>query len=190
MALVFTVYELATGRLLRSMEVPDMDGAMLNIDPNTEGTIAGWFDPALKYRRPDGSLAYYPPRPSEHHVFDYAAEQWIDPRSPEQVAAQEDAALQAQREGMVLGFAQFLIGLVRLGWITEAEGEAWLDGTLPPVIVQMINQLPPHHRFAVMARAKRPERVMRNDPVVLSLAQITGRTPEQVDDLFRTYSTI
>lgn len=190
MALVFTVYELTTGRLLRSMEVPDMDGAMLNIDPNTEGTIAGWFDPALKYRRPDGSLAYYPPRPSEHHVFDYAAEQWIDPRSPEQVEAQEAAALQAEREGMSIDFAQLLIGLVTSEWISEAEGEAWLDGTLPAAVTDLIATLDPQDRFAATARAKRPERVQRLDPLVTSLAASQGRTDEQLDLFFRTFSTV
>lgn len=190
MALQFTVYEIATGRLLRVMEVPDMDGAMLNIDPNTEGTIAGWFDPALKYRRPDGSLAYYPPRPSEHHTFDFAAEAWVDPRSPEQVEAQEAAALQAEREGMSIGFAQLLIGLVSLGWITETEGEAWLDGTLPAAVSALIASLDPQDRFAAIARAKRPAAVRRLDPLVTALAAAQGRTDEQLDLFFRTFSTV
>lgn len=190
MALQFTVYEIATGRLLRVMEVPDMDGAMLNIDPGAEGTISGVYDPATQYRKPDGSIIAYPPRPSEHHIFDYGLEVWWDPRTPEQIEAQEAAALQAEREGMSIGFAQMMIGLVHLDWITEAEGEAWLDGILPQVVLDLIAGMPPEERFAAKARAKRPERVQRLDPIVNALALLQGRTPEEIDQFFRVFSKV
>ena len=44
-------------------------------------------------------LVSKPPQPSQHHIFDYAAKQWIDPRTPETewplVRAERDRRLAA-----------------------------------------------------------------------------------------------
>ena len=87
-----------------------------------------------------------------------------------------------------LSFAQLLIGLVTEGWITEAEGLAWLTGTLPDVVLLVISMLPPEHQFAAKARAIRPSEIIRDDPLVGALATAEGKTPEEIDDFFVTYS--
>ncbi len=84
-------------------------------------------------------------------------------------------------------FAQLLIGLVAEGWITEAEGDAWLTGTPPAPVFALIAQLPQGQRFAAKARALRPSVVLRNDPLVLALATMQSKTPEQLDTFFNTY---
>ena len=84
-------------------------------------------------------------------------------------------------------FAQLLIGLVAEGWITEAEGDAWLTGTPPPPVLALIAQLPQGQRFAAKARAIRPSIVLRNDPLVLALGTMQGKTPTQLDTFFNTY---
>lgn len=89
-----------------------------------------------------------------------------------------------------LSFAQLLIGLVAEGWITEAEGDAWLDGTLPAAVNALIAGLPKEQRFPAKARAKRPSIVLRSDPLVMALAATQGKTAEQLDDFFRTYAEI
>lgn len=87
-------------------------------------------------------------------------------------------------------FAQLMIGLVTMGWITEAEGELWLTGTVPPNVSALINSLPQNQRFAAKARASRPSVVQRNDSLVLSLAQMQGVTSEQLDQFFTTFSQV
>lgn len=87
-------------------------------------------------------------------------------------------------------FAQLVIGLVAEGWITQAEGEAWLVGTLPAAVEAVINSLPLNHQFIARARATRPSEVLRSDPLVSTLATAQGKTPEQLDDFFRMYSLI
>lgn len=87
-------------------------------------------------------------------------------------------------------FAQLLIGLVAEGWITEAEGEGWLTGTLPAAVVAVINTLPADQRFAAKARALRPSEVLRADPLVAAMAAAAGKTEAQLDDFFRTYSEV
>lgn len=89
-----------------------------------------------------------------------------------------------------LTFAQLLIGLVSEGWITEAEGEDWLKGILPPTVEAVIAQLQPNQRFVAKARASRPTEVVREDPLVMALAAFAGKTPQQLDTFFLTYSQV
>lgn len=100
-----------------------------------------------------------------------------------------EAAKIAQRNEMVLTFAQLLIGLVTESWITEAEGEAWLTGTLPAPVLTLISTLPANEQFAAKARAIAPSVVLRNDSLVIALGAAQGKTPEQLDTFFRTYAS-
>jgi hypothetical protein len=81
-------------------------------------------------------------------------------------------------------FAQLLIGLVAVGWITESEGEAWLDGTLPQPALDAIGGLPLAMRFAAKVRAIRPSVVFRDDPIVNAMAAKADKTPEEVTAFF------
>jgi hypothetical protein len=94
------------------------------------------------------------------------------------------------RLSMQITFAQLLIGLVAEGWITEAEGEAWLAGTLPAPVLGLIATLPAEQQFPAKARALRPSEVLRNDPLVNGMSQAAGKTPEEIDDFFRTYAQV
>jgi len=89
-----------------------------------------------------------------------------------------------------ISFAQLMVGLVTEQWITEAEGEAWLAGTLPTAVLTIIDTLPVEQQFAAKARAIRPSEVLRNDPLVASLGAAAGKTPEELDDFFRTYAVV
>jgi hypothetical protein len=89
-----------------------------------------------------------------------------------------------------LTFAQLMIGLVAEGWITEAEGNAWLVGTLPDPVLLVIDTLPVGEQFAAKARAIRPSEVVRADPLVAALAWAEGKTSEEIDTFFYTYSGV
>lgn len=89
-----------------------------------------------------------------------------------------------------LSFPQLLIGLVTEGWITEAEGEAWLAGTVPAAATALIDTLPAEQRFAAKARAVRPSVVVRTDPLVNALGAAQGKTAEQLDAFFTTYAQV
>lgn len=89
-----------------------------------------------------------------------------------------------------LTFAQLMIGLVAEGWITEAEGNAWLVGTLPDPVLLVISTLPAGEQFAAKARAIRPSEVVRADPLVAALAWAEGKTSEEIDTFFYTYSGV
>lgn len=87
-------------------------------------------------------------------------------------------------------FAQLLIGLVAEGWTTEAEGDAWLAGTIPAAASQLIATLPVNQRFAAKARAARPSTVLRNDPLVNALAEMQGKTQADMDAFFTAYAAV
>ncbi len=87
-----------------------------------------------------------------------------------------------------LSFAQLLIGLVVEGWITEAEGDAWLSGTLPAPVLALIATLPAGQQFAAKARAIRPSVIVRADPLVGVLGAAQGKTSEELDDFFIAYA--
>jgi hypothetical protein len=88
-----------------------------------------------------------------------------------------------------LTFAQLLIGLVAEGWITEAEGEAWLEGRIPAAADLLIATLPEGQRFAAKARAARPSAVLRTDPLVIALAASQGHA-DDLDRFFTTYAAV
>jgi hypothetical protein len=91
---------------------------------------------------------------------------------------------------MTLSFAQLLIGLVTEQWITEAEGEAWLAGTLPGTVLLVIDGLPAEQRFPAKARALRPSEVLRNDPLVAAMGVAAGKTEAEIDTFFQTYAGV
>jgi hypothetical protein len=87
-------------------------------------------------------------------------------------------------------FAQLLIGLVTEQWITEAEGEGWLAGTLPMAVQLVIDSLPAEQRFTAKARALRPSEVLRSDPLVAAMGTAAGKTGAEIDTFFRTYAGV
>jgi len=95
------------------------------------------------------------------------------------------------RKVMTLSFAQLLIGLVKMSWITEAEGEAWLSGNaLPAEVLTMIAGLPADMQFPAKARALRMTNAVRMDPLVLALAGVRRISPEDMDTFFTTFAEV
>lgn len=108
----------------------------------------------------------------------------------DRVRAYGRAAKAEPGELVKLTFAQLLIGLVAEGWITEAEGDGWLAGTLPAPVLSLIATLPAEARFPAKARAIRPSEVLRRDPLVEMLGAAQGKTPAELDQFFATYSQV
>ena len=127
-----------------------------------------------------------PLQPGDHYKYD--GNSWVPPTQAE-LDDFARARLEAQRSRMRLSFAQLLIGLVAEQWITEADGDGWLTGVLPPSVEATINLIPADQRFAARARAARPSEVMRLDPLVQRMALVQKRSDTEVDDFFRTYAS-
>jgi hypothetical protein len=89
-----------------------------------------------------------------------------------------------------ISFAQLLIGLVTEQWITEAEADAWLAGTLPFAILTVIDGLPVEQQFPAKVRALRPSEVLRSDPLVAAMGTAAGKTATEIDAFFQTYAGV
>ena len=114
-------------------------------------------------------------------------EQTIRPYTPEEIAAIESVPAPVPAS---ITFAQLLIGLVTEAWISEAEGEAWLVGTLPAAVTAVIDSLPAGQQFAAKARALRPSEIVRNDPLVSAMGVAAGKIEAEIDTFFRTYAQV
>lgn len=76
-----SIFDKTTGQLLRRATVPaGMVQAQL-AEPN-EDWIEGDY-PDDKFYIENFTPVAMPPRPSEHHVFNYTTKQWEDPRTPD-----------------------------------------------------------------------------------------------------------
>lgn len=105
----------------------------------------------------------------------------VDPAPPDPTAV---------RATMTLSLAQLLIGLEAEGWLSTAEADGWLDGTLPAPVMALIATLPADQQFAAKARAKRPSVVVRLNPLVIALAAVQGKTDAELDAFFATYAEV
>lgn len=106
------------------------------------------------------------------------------------IKVDQNKAAEEKRQSMKLSFAQLLIGLVKEAWITEAEGEAWLAGTLPFNVLLVIDGLPADQRFPAKARALRPSEVLRADPLVGAMGTAAGKTDAEIDAFFTSYAAV
>lgn len=155
---------------------------MLNlVDAN--GQVIGTFGAGGWFNLPDGSVASPATDGWTNGTYSLVA-------VPQPPAPTAEELLQQARATMRLTFAQLLIGLVTEGWITEAEGEAWLGGTLPAAVLALIATLPPNQQFAAKARALRPSEVLRTDSLVISMATAQGKSDIQLDAFFTTYANV
>lgn len=114
-----------------------------------------------------------PPRPVEGAVWSGGAWQLPPPPVPAS-----------------LTFRQALIGLVEERWITEAEGEQWLVGTLPATVEAVIASLPAAERFAARVSAARPSVILRGNRLLADLAAARGLTDAEIDAFFITYAQV
>jgi hypothetical protein len=76
------------------------------------------------------------------------------------------------------------------GWITEAEGDAWLSGTIPAAASALVASLPEAQRFAARASIIRPSVILRADPLVAALAAAESKTSAELDTFFITYAQV
>lgn len=79
--MIFTIYEKASGRIERVVSCPD-DLVAHQYDPETHAHIEGSADDSQFYVG-GGEFVAMPERPSAHHVFDWDAKEWVDPRPVE-----------------------------------------------------------------------------------------------------------
>lgn len=173
---MYVIYDPDTGMALYTVEIPNgktCEGACVEVEalpgPLEDCAVAG-----------DGLTL----RPAPHLQWDVAAQEWIDPRTAEDVEAAAAADLQARRERASLSRAGFIKAVMHAGIVTPAEAAEVAKGNVP-------ESLGP--AFAAMTEAERAEasidwsaaqRVDRLHPLILKLADALGVTDQDLDTLF------
>lgn len=99
--MIHTIYERATGRIEKTVNIPDfVEGPTnflaLQFDPATHDTIEGDHSAADFYIE-RGAPQPIPPRPSAGHVFDFASKAWVDARTVNDLKAAKRIAIEAER---------------------------------------------------------------------------------------------
>ncbi|WP_145106392.1 hypothetical protein [Cereibacter sediminicola] len=107
------------GRILRLIESTSEDIALLNV-VDGEDLIEGAYPADAFYVR-DGVALPYPTKPGPWSVFDHAAEEWADPRTPDDLAAELQ---EARRAG--IGCVNSAADAVRRRYVTMIAGQDML----------------------------------------------------------------
>ena len=179
----FVKYVEATGEITSSGFSPDPanDQPLEDGEALLEGHEA---DPSLHYVRGREIIAF-PLRPNSWSRFDFAAQEWVDPRTP----ADMQASLYAAREATTLDKSTLLIRMAMAGMLPAEDAEIAAGGVIPPTIQAALDALPPEvfpPEAQMIARIKwRSDNVIsRVNPVIVLAAAALGVTDEQMDVIF------
>lgn len=108
------------GQIIRHAEGPEMDLLLLNVGPD-EDWLPGHYDSNVFFAK-GGQPVEKPTKPAGiHWIFDTASEAWIDPRTPEDHAAE----LVSARQTAIREIAA-IRGAARLAYITDLPGQDML----------------------------------------------------------------
>lgn len=153
---------------------------------DNEGAIVGFYDSEIGVPPPDavdfGSLVEVSHEERslwiEHPEMRWVDGGLIDYTPPPPTDAERLAALPP------VSHAQIIAALIDAEILTEAEGTAWITGTLPAAVEAMIATLPAEQRTIARLRAIRPSEVVPTDPLVTALALAQGKDEADLIDLF------
>lgn len=85
---------------------------------------------------------------------------------------------------------QLILGLLSDGHITEAEAEAWTQGTLPAAVETVLATLPATEAVVARISLRTMREVRRDDPLTATIAAHAGIDDAGVDDAFRRWAAL
>lgn len=89
------------GYIVQSGTCPFQSDLVAQQEANPDLTLLEIDAKAGQHYIKNGVAKEYPPRPDKYHEFDFAAEQWVDPRSQEQINAQLMDDLRVERDKLL-----------------------------------------------------------------------------------------
>lgn len=76
-----TIFDIYTGQILRVTSIPVGMASIQLTGPDEDWLEGHWPDD--RFYVENFTAVEMPPRPSEHHQFNYTTKQWVDPRTAE-----------------------------------------------------------------------------------------------------------
>ena len=129
----------------------------------------------------DGVTVLIPVDPANRHYREVILEAGISPAAYQPPPAPVPAVITAR---------QLILGLLGDGRISEAEAEAWTQGTLPPAIDAAVLGLPDGQRVQARITLRAMGEAHRADALTAVLAAATGLDDAALDDAFRRWSAL
>lgn len=132
--MIFTIYSKASGRVLFCVECDEAAAALHAGDE--DDLMPGRYDPSEFYFNGSTPVAM-PPRPSEHHEFNYTTKQWEDPRTLTDLKAAKNQAINMARAAANSSFFMFqgkriAVDQLSRSDIDAAHGSILMLQALPP----------------------------------------------------------
>lgn len=119
-----------------------------------------------------------PPSPGDWAEWD--GQQWIDPRTPEDMTAM----LQSRRGSASLARTDAVLAAVNAGIVPAAEAGEAARGKVPPSLALAFATLPSEMQVEAEVRWAGSNIIKRLDPILAALAQAKGITETQLDEMF------
>ena len=120
----------------------------------------------------------YPPRPSEHHIWDGVA--WIDPRTPADLAAE----LSRRRSSAAMDKGALVQVLDELRILSPDEVDTVTRGDIPARIEALMGALSADARRAAITKWRLDTVISRTHPVIVAAAYALGISDETLDEIF------
>ncbi len=180
----FAVIDAATGAILRT-GTAEIEYLADLIDHDSQDLIApvpeGVSDDTHYWT--GENFAVYPPRPGDWGVWTGA--EWVDPRTPEDLAAEATARLHTARDRASMTRLQFALTAAMAGIIPPEDAPAAARGDIPPSMTAAFAALPPADRLVAETVWAGATVIDRLNPVLLMFAEAMEITDAQMDAMFR-----
>lgn len=174
----YTIYDLGTGEIIRTMRTGNPELLALNL-AESEDFAEGLWDADLYYFA-SGVAVEMPPRPSETAVFDYATKAWVEPYTPEEILDQKRAAATLDR-------FTFCNRCFEKGILSRSDALALGHGQIPPSTRVILDSMDPADSFDAELRWGAMSTVGRLDPLILATAAASGIPEIMLDHLFDVF---
>ena len=171
-----TIYDLATGRILKQGIFPDLENVQANIGTG-EGSVEGLFDSTTHFIQ-DGVAVEFPEKPSPCCVWD--GTQWVDPRTESDWTTE----LYARRAEASMPRSDFIIRCVNFGVFDQQEGFQAASGTITPTMQTIIDGLPLEEQFGASVIWTASSTVTRNNTLIISMAAAIFIDEWTLDEVF------
>lgn len=175
------IFDPATGaiRSVMTFSHRNVEDALLNIpDGALAAEVGEDVMPATHYIGPEDAPVKYPPKPAEWSVWDGA--QWIDPRTPADLAE----ALDEKRVASSVTKIAFITGCMEIGILTPPEAIAASRGEIPDSFAPIVAAMSPMERDYACIHWGAARQIDRLDPFILAVAATAGVSDATLDALF------
>ncbi|MDO5704029.1 MAG: hypothetical protein Q4G49_03020 [Paracoccus sp. (in: a-proteobacteria)] len=177
-----SIYDIATGRIVNNITTFDPDVIDLNVGPQQAYIEGIW--PANQYYIRGAVPVAFPPKPGGAFVWDWDNEGWIDPRTPGDIAADAETALQTARAAASITKNALLNACMAIGLLNPAEAAQAARGEIPDKLAPVVAGLSAEERDMIAVNWPGAGVIDRLDPYLTAVSARLGVSDAELDMIF------